>query len=397
MKLIYENNPNQNPIKDSYFNNSRINKSKKYDEDSNGENYMRDNLRSKVDLRENNRNVNDYNNGSMNSSSNNYLVEFNEGGNNPKTKSIVRTSNTVDIEYKNYENNRDKKNKVSEDKKIALKATPKKERNNRFEDEYDSNDNREPNDSLRINNENISNHNSIEDSYNSTETRNDKIELENGFVYEGGIKNGFFEGKGKYYDSKNPKIYYDGDWKKNLKSGYGKEAFKDGSIYEGQFKNGKQNGKGKLVLSDGKKFEGDFKDGNIKGEGKFYYSEESYYSGEWDNNFFNGYGCLCGREKKFIGFFVNNKKNGLGFVYFYETNSFLLGRWKDNKGLNFFINGQEEKGIEVFTAEDGGTKRVLSPEVYEKNDDFIALREFFYANIKNSRYRDEKMRINVDF
>ncbi|MCQ2816750.1 MAG: hypothetical protein MJ252_05730 [archaeon] len=235
-------------------------------------------------------------------------------------------------------------------------------------------------------------------SYHSSKASGyDRITLDNGYVYEGGIKDGNFEGKGKYYQKSNPEIGYIGDWKNNLKNGKGTETFSDGSVYEGQFVDGKQNGKGKLTLSDGKIYQGDFENGNIKGEGIFHYSNESFYIGEWDNNFFNGYGCLCSKNKKFIGFFLNNKKNGLGFVYLYDSDSFILGRWRENKGENFYINGNEKAGVEVFYVEEGGRKNILTPEMYMNNQEFLSLKEFFYSNIKNSKFLDQNMKLNIKF
>lgn len=273
--------------------------------------------------------------------------------------------------------------------------------NNNHKDNNCENEVNKLNDS--ITNINIANNNPINDCsskkssvYNSEEVTTDVITFDNGYVYEGELKHNIFEGKGKYYNSKNPNICYYGDWKQGLKSGIGREMFEDGSVYEGEFSNGKQNGKGKLILSDGKIFIGDFVNGNIKGQGKFTYSEDSYYEGEWDNNFFNGFGCLYSKNKKFIGYFNDNKKNGLGFVYMYDSQTFLLGRWENNKGMNFFISGSEPAGIEVFIIGTLGKKEVLSEEKYINNSEFFALKEFFNIKIKTCKYIDCSMKIKVN-
>ena len=37
---------------------------------------------------------------------------------------------------------------------------------------------------------------------------------------------------------------YEGDWENDMKNGFGKHYYTDGSYYEGNFQNGKRNGEG---------------------------------------------------------------------------------------------------------------------------------------------------------
>ena len=87
----------------------------------------------------------------------------------------------------------------------------------------------------------------------------------------------------------------------------------------------------------------------------------------------------------------------MGFVYKYDSDTFLIGKWREGKGEDLLIDGSEAKGVEVFYINDGGKKEVLQPELYQQNQEFLNLREFFYSNIKNSRFKDENMKISVHF
>ncbi len=66
------------------------------------------------------------------------------------------------------------------------------------------------------------------------------------------------EGRGKEYYP-DGQIFYDGEWKNNLRDGVGKSYDSDGNLeYEGDWKKGKKHGKGKL-----------YKDGELVYDGKF--------------------------------------------------------------------------------------------------------------------------------
>ena len=63
--------------------------------------------------------------------------------------------------------------------------------------------------------------------------------------------------------------YYQGDFKDDLRHGFGRRRYADGDIYEGEWKNGKMCGKGKINFGDGlSEFVGRFKDNRIASKWK---------------------------------------------------------------------------------------------------------------------------------
>ena len=49
---------------------------------------------------------------------------------------------------------------------------------------------------------------------------------------------------------------YKGDWKNNMKDGFGTQTYTDGSIYEGEFSRDEREGKGTFYMKIGKKVSG---------------------------------------------------------------------------------------------------------------------------------------------
>jgi hypothetical protein len=78
--------------------------------------------------------------------------------------------------------------------------------------------------------------------------------------------------------------FYDGDVINNdIKHGFGKYFWNDGSRYEGQWQNDKRNGKGKFVWSNGDVYEGEFQNGMQNGFGKIIYKNGKILSGKFLN------------------------------------------------------------------------------------------------------------------
>ena len=86
--------------------------------------------------------------------------------------------------------------------------------------------------------------------------------------YEGEIKNGNINGKGKAFN-KNGELVYDGDYLNGKFNGQGKIYINNKLFYEGKLLNGKANGQGKLYSKGNLVFEGEFINGKPwNGEGK---------------------------------------------------------------------------------------------------------------------------------
>lgn len=130
----------------------------------------------------------------------------------------------------------------------------------------------------------------------------ERVEFDNGDVYEGEMVNGLRHGKGKYTWANGD--FYEGEWAKGWRSGFGiyKSHSKnevDGStfasyVYEGDWKNSKKHGHGvatgyKAVTPTGRicfdwSYDGEWIEDNRHGNGKYTYADGSYFTGVWENN-----------------------------------------------------------------------------------------------------------------
>lgn len=136
----------------------------------------------------------------------------------------------------------------------------------------------------------------------------------------------------------------------NCQSGYGKKNVLDGT-YEGGFRNGKFNGKGMFIFSKGRrKAVGNFVDGMLDGYGEFICPAFSY-KGQFANGEFYGKGTMIWNNgEKYVGNFVENLCHGQG-VYTMSNNAYFKGVFQkgklytgdcynaNNQRLGWFING----------------------------------------------------------
>jgi len=162
-------------------------------------------------------------------------------------------------------------------------------------------------------------------------------------VYEGDFKEGKKEGRGRkiflnydIYDGEwlddiicgqgtmiygsyspdedNLKPKYVGEWKNNMRDGFGIMRFEDESVYEGDWIANKRHGKGKLKMifmtPEGEKqhmtYEGQFQNDNISGYGVMIWSNGDVYKGEWENGKRQGRGQLKFKDKGWIYGIFNN-------------------------------------------------------------------------------------------
>lgn len=209
-----------------------------------------------------------------------------------------------------------------------------------------------------INNNNINNENSLKQT-----PKKKKIILSNNTIYEGYLLNNEFDGygelrspnynyfgnfsrgkkngKGKLEDFVN-KIEYTGDFKDNIKEGFGEEKYQDGSVYKGEFRQNMKNGKGNLLIGGGKNYMywGTFKNDKICGKGKLKMSEEKIYLGNWENDEISGYGFFKEENLRHVGYFKHNIKEGFGATFYNEGNFAILGKWVNDliEGFAMIIN-----------------------------------------------------------
>ena len=278
------------------------------------------------------------------------------------------------------------------------------------------------------NNNNITNENSIGQSQ-----KKQKIILPNNSIYEGYLINNEFEGYGEYRSheynyfgyfscgKKNgkgkledfeKKLEYTGDFKDNMKDGYGEEKYQDGSVYIGQFKKNMKNGNGNLILGGGGGahygYEGMFKNDKISGKGKFKWNDNKEYIGEWEDNEISGYGTIHEGKMLHIGFFKHNLKDGYGSTFYEEQNFALLGKWENDliEGSAILINLSENNNNGIIDINNeiivGMTKGEITDMNLEEDDlnkfknsrdykELIKLykEKFFFDYIKYTNEKDE--------
>ena len=235
------------------------------------------------------------------------------------------------------------------------------------------------------------------------------IFVNNNSIYNGDFLNGKKHGKGKIEidiiknknsnnnnnnnnENKIEKKIYEGDWENDFINGNGIEIIQNENgkiIYNGQFIKGKKNGKGKLILSNGSEYYGDFKNDLLEGNGIFKWNDNKYYNGEWNNNCINGFGILNEEDKKFIGYFKDDKKNGIGGFIYKESNVIVIGNWSNDKMDNGIIvvidNEKNENIIQInngifvkkFTDDEINEEKIKESKIYQE---FIKL---YKEKIKN--------------
>jgi len=83
-------------------------------------------------------------------------------------------------------------------------------------------------------------------------------------------------------------------FKNNMKNGYGKDIFADGSVYEGEYVENIKRGRGtyKWRLPDGgfDVYEGEFVDDIYEGFGKYTWASGDVYEGTFEHNTIHGEG-----------------------------------------------------------------------------------------------------------
>lgn len=208
-------------------------------------------------------------------------------------------------------------------------------------------------------------------------SRSGTISYPNGDKYEGEVNEHMHKtGKGRM--DYNNKTYYEGEWKDDMKHGFGKTNRYLGNYTEGEFalndvvtifkiefdknerfegkysalhgkgegvftysygryegqlgNNFKRDGTGRLILNNGDEYKGQFVSDRREGRGVYRYSNNDYYDGLWKNDIYNGNGKFyCAADKStFVGEFEDGFKKGEG-KQTYANGDFYHGGWYKNK------------------------------------------------------------------
>ena len=132
--------------------------------------------------------------------------------------------------------------------------------------------------------------------------------------------NGYYEG------STRDRLFFNGDYKRETRYGYGKMTYYSGDVYSGEFVDDKMHGRGKYISSNGDVYEGEWRNGQKYGKGRHRYSNGYVYEGEW----------------------VDDKRQGKGKLT-YTNGDVYDGEWKDDKkhgaGITRYADGSATKEV----------------------------------------------------
>jgi len=227
------------------------------------------------------------------------------------------------------------------------------------------------------------------------------------YIYKGQFIAGKKSGKGKL-ENFSSKSIYEGEFKNDMKEGYGVEKFYDGSVYKGYYSRDMKQGLGILTLKKEKGisiFEGEFKNDKIWGKGKYKWDNGKEYEGEWENNEISGFGILTENNIKHIGYFSHDKKEGYGASFYVNKNFALSGKWendfnegiaviyslnnKNNINLNNNNNTYEEKIVmmkEGIIINSKLTENELQ-EIKTNNKEYINITQLFQEKLLKEYFR----------
>lgn len=163
---------------------------------------------------------------------------------------------------------------------------------------------------------------------------NGVLTYEDGSTYEGTIKCGKYNGKGKriYPSEEDDEFvsYYNGDWVDGIQHGQGTYLHQSGWKYEGSWVNGVMSGIGKFYFHDGTIYKGDVENNNMNGTGKYYrivnlmtdkrklvVNKSNIYVGQWVDGVFNGQGTYYHLNQKpwYVGHWRNGVCHGSGMTF----------------------------------------------------------------------------------
>jgi hypothetical protein len=145
------------------------------------------------------------------------------------------------------------------------------------------------------------------------------LTLPGGDRYEGGLRDGLFDGAGDLrYANGNRYVgmfrlgrkhgvgtftfangdIYVGDFFQDQRHGRGVYTYRDKSRYEGEFRSGLRNGKGRYTYTVGGEYIGEFKDGKKSGRGTHLFRDGTTLEGFWREDRFIGATAMERVEKK---------------------------------------------------------------------------------------------------
>ncbi|KAK7197856.1 Phosphatidylinositol 4-phosphate 5-kinase [Novymonas esmeraldas] len=133
-----------------------------------------------------------------------------------------------------------------------------------------------------------------------------------GDCYTGEYKENQRDGRGVYWWSKAGAVYC-GEWHRNLRHGYGRMVYPDGSRYLGRWVHGRRSGKGRYVYADGSSYDGTWVKDEKHGSGTYHLLDGSTFVGTFHHNeFVSGEWRLACGTVRYIGNFDADVPVGAG-------------------------------------------------------------------------------------
>ncbi len=225
---------------------------------------------------------------------------------------------------------------------------------------------------------------------------NVKFVYSNGTIYEGGYRNGQFNGDGtiNYPDGS----MYEGNFVNGVIEGEGEYTASNGDVYVGQFVNNDYCGHGKYTCLNGNSIEGKFESSKIKGYARvkisgedearqmggydwtshvetmdisskafdlhkyngtadLIYANGDHYDGALTDDCYNGNGTLISQDgSTYKGNWIMNKKSGNGTITYADGSMykgyFLNGQY-DGQGKMYYVNGDVYDGAWKLSKKEG--------------------------------------------
>jgi len=173
------------------------------------------------------------------------------------------------------------------------------------------------------------------------------MNLPDGSVYTGGIRNGLFNGKGVLLTPGGDK--FEGEYVDGQANGMGVLATRKGDSYVGQFKHNLYSGTGLFIRVNHDRYEGEFKDGEFEGNGVRSCSDGYKAKGQFKDWQLNGTGtCVYASGTKATGEFRNGRLDGMGRIQ-YADGEEREGTFKNGvlngMGLVLSASGEKYEGL----------------------------------------------------
>lgn len=173
-----------------------------------------------------------------------------------------------------------------------------------------------------------------------------RLSRPDGSEYIGEFKDDRAQGEGTFRHSSGD--VYEGQWLHDQACGFGTFKHADGSSYRGQWKDDLQQGYGIERWTDGSSFQGNYVASKKQGAGKFYWAEGSVYEGQFYDNEIHGYGHYVWTDgRQYTGQWRFNHMHGSGEMTWLDGRSYR-GEYKEDKkdGEGEFIwhDGRKYKG-----------------------------------------------------